>query len=208
MMVPTCTIKNKCGGCQKFLLLHNKIMSCESCSTIVHAECAKYNFQYNNLNNSWQCWDCKNNETKRYNPFANVIHDKYYPANMHDIDDISEIRKVLDSCQSLNATKLHKYLSENIEIKNKPSALFNNIDGNSTNFEPFVTDISQYCHRFDFIAIAETNIDPCHKDLYSIPGYTSEYGAKSVHKSKGTGVALYIKNNFTFNRLDAQCKFT
>ena len=183
-------------------------MSCESCSKIVHAECAKHNFEYNHLNNSWQCWDCIRDNTKRYNPFATIAHDKYDPTNLHEVDDISNICKLLDNCQSLDAVKLEKYLTENPEVKNKPSALFNNIDGNFTNFEPFVADISQYCHKFDFIGIAETNIDSCHKDLYTISGYTSEYGDKSLNKNKGTGVALYIKNNFTFKRLDSLCQCT
>ena len=141
-MRPNKTVKNRCDGCQKFLLLHNKIMSCESCGKIVHAECAKYNFEYNHLNNSWQCWDCVNDGIQRYNPFANVKYDKYDPANMHEVDDISDIFKLLDNCQSINATKLQKYLFDNADVKNKPSALLNNIDGNFTNFEPFVADIS------------------------------------------------------------------
>ena len=39
MAVPHQSIRNKCEGCNKFLLLHNKIMNCESCNKIVHSEC-------------------------------------------------------------------------------------------------------------------------------------------------------------------------
>ena len=106
MVTQTNTIINKCVGCQqKKLLLHNKIMSCESCGKIVRSECARLHFEYYHLTNSWQCLECKA----------------------------------------------------------KPSALFCNIDGNASNCDSFVTDISQYCHEFSCIGIAETNIDPRHK---------------------------------------------
>ena len=57
------------------------------------------------------------------------------------------------------------------------------------------------------IGIAETNLDKCHKDLYKIPGYVSEYNEKFADKIKGSGVALYIKENIFYNRIDAyyQC---
>ena len=40
----------------------------------------------------------------------------------------------------------------------------------------------------DHAGIAETNIDENLKDLYKIPGYTSEYGERMSGKSKGTGL--------------------
>ena len=43
-------------------------------------------------------------------------------------------------------------------------------------------------------------------DLYTIPGYTSEYNVKNPNKNKGSGVALYIKENYTYTRLEEFCK--
>ena len=208
MAVPQETVKNKCKGCQKFLLLHNKIMCCESCDNIVHAECAKFNFEFNHLNNSWQCWECFDSEKLRYNPFSNIAYDKYDPTNINEIEDIAEISKLLENCQSLDRKKLKQFFSDNTEVKNKPSILFNNIDGNASNFDKFVSDISQYNHEFSFIAIAETNTSVCHKDLYTISGYTSEYNPKSVNKHKGTGVAIYIKDGITFKPIESLCRCT
>ena len=74
------------------------------------------------------------------------------------------------------------FLNSNPELKNMPSAQFNNIDGNKSNFDNFGSDISRYCHLFSFIDISETNIKPCHKGLYKIPGYTSQYNAKHFGK--------------------------
>ena len=86
--------------------------------------------------------------------------------------------------------------------------MFNNIDGNATNFDTFVADISQYNVKFSVIAIAETNINEESKVLYNIPGYESEYSSKIPNKSKGTGLGIYICNDFQFNRLEKFCCYT
>ena len=83
--------------------------------------------------------------------------------------------------------------------------MFNNIDGNQSNFDNFVCNISQYCHEFSFIGISETNIAQCHENLYTIPGYTSEYNSKNPEKYKGSGIALYIKEHYTFTRMEQFC---
>ena len=182
MTLPNSTIKNRCEGCNKFLLLHNKILSCDLCEKIVHAECAKYIFSFNHLQNLWQCSECTDIESQRYNPFSSVHLDKYDPVQMHESNDIAELSRLLNHCQTYNHTSFNKFLSENQDLSNMPSALFNNIDGNQSNFDNFVCNISQYCHSFSFIGISETNIDQCHKDLYIIPGYTSEYNSKNPDK--------------------------
>ena len=82
-------------------------MCCESCDKIVHAECAKCNFEYNHVNNSWQCCECLNSENLTYNPFSGITYDKYDPTNLNEIEDIAEISKLLESCQSLNRKKLN-----------------------------------------------------------------------------------------------------
>ena len=47
----------------------------------------------------------------------------------------------------------------------KFSIVFNNIDGNASNFDSFLSEISQYKLPFSIIAIAETNIDDENSDL-------------------------------------------
>ena len=51
-------------------------------------------------------------------------------------------------------------------------------NGNASNFESFVAELSSYQHNFSVIGIDETNLDKCHKDLYKLPGYVSEYNDK------------------------------
>ena len=94
------TIKNKCAGCKKIVLIHNKIMSCELCNKIVHSECARYIFEYNHLRNLWQCLECTKTEKKRYNPFSAINFDKYDPVQITESEDIAEISNVLESCKS------------------------------------------------------------------------------------------------------------
>ena len=96
---------------------------------------------------------------------------------MNESNDIAELSRLLNHCKTYNHDSFNKFLSENQELNNTSSALFNNIDGNHSNFDNFVTNISQYCHNFSFIGISETNIAQCHKNLYNIPGYTSEYNS-------------------------------
>lgn len=207
-MMTQLIIKNRCEGCQKFILMHNKIMSCETCDRIVHAECVKFNFEFNHLKNCWQCQDCISNNNQRYNPFSTISYDKHDPANLDEIDDLNEISKILENCRYCDLEKFKTLLSSIPNMSKKISVLFNNIDGNASNFNYFVTEIYRYQHCFSFIGIAETNIDKCHKDLYKMAGYVSEYNDKFLDKCKGSGIALYIKENFTYNRMDPHCHCT
>ena len=204
--LPNNVLKNRCEGCNKFLLLHNKIMSCDSCGKIMHSECGKQNYVFNHLLNLWQCLECTDINNQRYNPFLSVHLDKYDPVQLQESDDIAQLSKMLKHCQTYNQLTFTNFLAQNQDLKNTPSALFNNIAGNQSNFDSFVCDIAQYCHSFSFIGISETNTDPCHKELYTIPGYKSEYNPKFPGKSKGSGVALYIKDSYTFSRKEEYCK--
>ena len=200
-------IKNKCKGCNRFILMHNKILVCNSCETVAHSKCAKKLFQYNQPTDRWQCNNCIADQPPRYNPFAPVlIHDKHEPVHLDEFDDISEINKIHESCKAYNKSKFSNLLkSFNDKEGQSTSAIFSNIDGNASNFDMFATEISGVNNSFSFIGIAETNIDSDLKDLYKIPGYSSEYNNKFPGKSKGSGVGLYILDSFVYNRLDEFC---
>ena len=73
------SIKENCIGCQKSIMLHNKIITCSSCDEIAHAKCAKSIFEYNRLENSWICFDCGSNKVKRYNIFSTSSFDNHDP---------------------------------------------------------------------------------------------------------------------------------
>ena len=198
--------KTKCKGCEKFILMHHKILPCRSCEIIVHSRCAKNVFQYNQTTDQWQCYNCINELPPRYNPFAPVlVHDRHEPVHLDELEDISEINKIHESCKLYN----HKELKNHMKLHNQqgqcPTSIFCNIDGNASNFDTFATEITQTNHVFSFIGIAETNIDPELKDLYKIPGYSSEYNNKMPGKLKGTGVGLYIHQSLIYNRIEKLC---
>ena len=90
-------------------------MACESCNNIVHSECAKNYFEYNHLTSMWQCWECSDTENKRYNPFLATNFDKYNSVQIHESEDISQLSKILNSCQTYN----HKSFKKNDEFEFK-----------------------------------------------------------------------------------------
>ena len=201
-------IKSKCEGCNKNLLTHNKIMTCASCNKIVHAKCSYRCFEYNQTTDCWQCTTCITSSPPKYNPFSSITYDRHDPVHLDELEDINEIRKILDSCKTYNAKNFKNLIDLHNHEGKYPSAVFNNIDGNASNFDGFVAEISQFKHSFSFIGLAETNIDQDLKDLYKIPGYVSEYNKKMPEKSKGTGVGIYIKDCFIYTRIENLCKCT
>ena len=201
--------RGECRGCHKFILSHNKLMSCSSCDLLMHGKCAKSYFEYDQIRDRWECWECISNKPKKYNPFDARPFDKHDPNNLHDIDDLNEISEILEACRKYNKSEFNTE-AEKIINKNPMniSILFNNIDGNASNFDFFSAEISQYKNLFSVIAIAETNIDEGHKDLYNILNYNAEYNSKFPGKKKGSGLGLYIHNDLIFKRMDQLCTCT
>ena len=74
--------------------------------------------------------DCTDTEIKRYNPFSDITFDKFDPVQISECKDIAEISKILENCQSFDPSNFQNILNSNPYLKNMPSALFNNIDGN------------------------------------------------------------------------------
>ena len=185
--------REKCGGCSKNILMHNPVSICDCCSKPIHAKCARNYLHFNSINDSWICKNCEMNAPRKYNPFAS--HVNYFKTGsepVHDDSDVFEISKILNSCQSYTPDQINKFRN-NPELENKEiSLIFNNIDGNSTNFDSLCSEISLFKQKFSIIALAETNIDSCHGPLYQMSGYRSIYQSKINNKQKGSGLALYI----------------
>ena len=174
-------------------------MTCSSCKVVVHAKCAKSIFNFNNVVQSWHCNQCLEQPPK-YNPFAELSHDRHDPNSLEDIEDLIEISNILNNCANYS-TKTFNKLSKQLCNENSKlfSCLFNNIDGCASNFDAFVSGaVSKYKHLFSVIGIVETNIDKCHKDLYLLNDYTSTYTYKYPGKNKGSGIGLYVHNDYVF----------
>ena len=206
-LTPIGTKKETCLACNKFISIHNRIMTCSLCKSIYHSECSKKHFYFNHGTGQWNCIECQNNEAMRYNPFSLLCGDKYTNSNIEEIEDIQTISKVLSSCKLFDKSSLPTTFGSSISADDF-SLVFNNIDGNSTNFDSFITDLSQYKAKFSAIAIAETNIAEEHQQLYKITGYRSEYGSKKTGKNKGSGLGIYLREDYQFNKIEKFCQCT
>ena len=140
----------------------------------------------------------------KYNPFYDVIEtyseelDKVYFQNQNftdNIDNIYPLSNVLEGCRNDTIDSLSiKTAKQSLSCK------FINIDGNASNFDTLLATLKAINHKFKIIGIAETNVDSSHKDLYSIPGYTSIYQDKMPGKTEGSGIAIYILNSLNFSK--------
>ena len=109
MTVPQLITKDRCRICLKFILMHNRIVSCESCNDIVHSECSRNNFEFNHLHNQWQCNVCILDSVDRYNPFSHLTFDKYDPVHLEESNDLAELSKIHMDC---------KYFDDTNDVKN------------------------------------------------------------------------------------------
>ena len=152
------------------------------------------------------CYKCTNNKQIRYNPLNNLLFDEHDPNSLNPIEDLHELYKILDNCKYYDLKEFNN-LSILSKDEDKFSCLCSNIDGNAANFDSFYSEILSPCTNiFSVIGLIETNIDSCHKDLYCIPDYTSEYNDKFPGKRKGSGIRLYVNNKFVFNRDKSLCR--
>ena len=78
---------------------------------------------------------------------------------------------------------------------------FLNIDGNASNFDTFAATLGAISNKFSVIGIAETNATCSLKDTFKLVGYNSIYQDTIAVKKKGSGVALYIRDNMNFTQL-------
>ena len=184
-------------------------MSCHGCNVIYHGKCSSNYFEFDHTNGIWLCWQCIANSPKKYNPFVSLSFDKHDPNNIGDIEDIQNISNILDNCQLYTHDEFNTLTATNFQSNNKNviSTIFNNIDGNASNFDAFLVEVlGIHDITFSIIAIAETNVDESCKDLYNIPSYKSEYNSKIGGKKKGSGLALYVHEELQCNRVEKLCQ--
>ena len=111
---------------------------------------------------------------------------------------------ILNECSTLdNIAHLNSILKANPKTSSSDnfSVFFNNIDGNQSNFDSLSVDLDRHNCKFSAITLCETNVESSSKDLYHLGGYESVYHSKVPGKSKGSGLAIYLKNDLTFVEL-------
>ena len=202
-------IKEICGSCNKSINKGQSITECGKCNLAIHTKCLKKFGKFKSINNKSYCENCFDSVPKIYNPFRNLNgsslnnsnqndgnNDRNYENNLEDVfEELNEASNILEYCKSLKSTS---ELDRHVELKGvyctNFSTLFQNVDGNRSNFDSFAVHLKKMKHKFSVIGLAETNTEPTNKELFCLDGYTSFYQDKHPTKLKGTGVALYIHN--------------
>ena len=186
--------RENCEDCCKQILIHHKFLTCCNCNKISHFKCGKLSYIYNQTTDKWSCRNCSNTLENRYNPFDSICYNKYIADEPDVQHEIEKIKYCLSNCKVFTKKELGKAF---FGYDKKPLSVFcNNIDGMSQNFDPLYTQLSTINNSFDIIALAETNILESHKNLYNIPGYLSHFNSKFCDKHKGSGLGIYVNDNF------------
>ena len=180
--------KEICNHCQKSVSLGLPHFECFSCNKIFHAKCFTSS-QAQVINDNFYCFGCKLSIPNKYNPFKIMTDSEFNDGDpcLQKMSDILENCKTY-SIKDLN-TIIKPYLEQNF------SMIFQNVDGNRTNFDSFNLELDRITEKFHVIGLAETNVGIEESAVYNIEGYNCFYQDKLAGKSKGTGVALYLKNN-------------
>ena len=210
ILLNTNIVRENCGKCSKQIYLGQSTHVCTKCDIIFHANCLSDAIIFRQ---NIYCAICvEKHDIIRYNPYHNhqeISDERFYESELtdytHMFDSLSEI---LENCRQYSTAELNPILNgintlATEESLDSFSTYFSNIDGNETNFDKFLCNLAGINHQFSVIGVAETNIDPCNKDLYKIDNYSSCYQLKKCDKKKGSGVALYIHDKYSYTVLES-----
>lgn len=196
--------KEVCGPCKKYINIGQPLLECEICLTAIHTKCYK-TAGYSSTTGSWTCAQCKDTVALRYNPYSSLDVDKnafYDDEGAYDDQYIQHISKILESCKTITVKEFQQVATTDQSYLTKFSSYFINIDGNKTNFENLNIELKRTNYSFSTIALAETNVDPELQNLYKMDGYNEFYQSITEGKNKGTGVALYVHEQFNAEIFD------
>ena len=180
--------KELCNHCRKGVGLGLPHYECFRCNHIFHAKCFKHSAAQV-IDNKFYCSSCKHLVPIKYNPFKHMID-----SEIEDVDPcIQKLSDVLETCTNYSLKDFNTLITT--RMQNNLSTIFQNIDGNKTNFDAFSLELERMSEKFQIIGLAETNISVLESNFYQLEGYNSFYQDKHVNKAKGSGVALYVKEN-------------
>ena len=186
-----------CENCCKQIYIHQNVLICSSCNLILHFKCGKSVFTYTQTTDQWLCSNCCTHSINQYCPFDSICHNKYIVEDSEAHVEIEKIKNCLKKCRTITNEEINSHF---FGYSKKPLSVFaNNIDGMSQNFDTLIAQLSSLKNKFDILALTETNIHESNKNLYKIPGYLSYFNSKYLNKHKGSGVGIYINENFTAN---------
>ena len=197
-------VREKCRGCSKNILMHHPISICEHCNMPTHSKCANKFLQYDHISEKWACINCISSVPKKYNPFESHLGSSHNLEPIDPSEDFQEISNTLNSCKTYTIHEFNEIrTSSTVPLSNnKITILFNNIDGNASNFDSLCSELSAFHEKISVVALAETNVESCHGPLYQMDGYHSVYQSKIDGKRKGSGLAFYVLKSLEHCMLD------
>ena len=207
--------RESCACCSKDIRIGQSITECELCIKVIHTRCFRH-AHFFGIDNKFYCSPCAEKVERRYNPFSTCQVDEngegednpfFYDNDPNSVPDSIRIpSSILESCKSYK-TKEVSELHKSLEVS-PFSTYFLNIDGNESNFDHLVVELSMFEFRFSIVAIAETNIGPEHSPLFQLPNYNSYYQDPIPGKAKGSGVALYVDEKYIATECDTLSQTT
>ncbi len=196
-----------CVNCSKLISSkRDRVTCCTFCNNKCHYKCIlKPNFccKHCQVNVNLNATDDELNlsfqsDILTFDPY-NDLDDYKSEKNRFFDDDID------DFCDSTNIAKHAlsncRYYDPNslpIDKFRGTSFYFNNIDGFQTNFIEFQNQCLNIEHNFDFYCFNETNLNSGLLHDYEIDNYNSEFLYSIEDKAKGSGLAIYYRNNLKF----------
>ena len=200
--------KEPCDVCSKKISFGHRVLECVNCQSVVHLSCSKIK-KFGVVRNSTFCHHClESNDIMRYNPFFDLVvsehTDKFYDDEPVEFTEtVEKLSNVLEDCHGYTKAEFKAFtenalcVDKSLTKKSLFSTYFLNIDGNQSNFDRFAADFASLEYDFSVIGLAETNIEEANKGTYCLnENYSAVYLSKIEDKKKGSGLGLYLHNNF------------
>ena len=183
--------KEVCPVCAKTIKISQIIVECFECDCVMHHKCYEKS-SVNHTSEKFYCINCAHLATTRYKPFS---LDSDNEDNTEADETLVKVNHLHDNCNAYSANEFNRQYCN--QMNDNSSILFQNIDGNKSNFDQLAIELNRYNNKFSIIGLAETNVGPELSSLYQIAGYNSFYQNTFSDKCKGTGVALYISETLS-----------
>ena len=209
-----------CSACSGPVLPSESVGRCDCCpkETIFHGSCVnKCNFNsklYDSEHDYNGQFLCDSHlSLRKYNPYKVILKslrgdDKFNTVSEEETDTLETVSDILDKCINFDSKSFDATTKRlTTDHKNIICSTFMclNIDGFKSNFDPFVGSLSLLKTKPCVIGFVETNITEDELKLYQIEGYVSVGISKMTGKRKGSGLAMFIRKDLPFMRIDKLC---
>ena len=194
-----------CRSCDKIISnTRHKVSICVMCNETCHSAClnepilcckkcimenhSAYSGSSDFLNNLFS-----GVSFNPYNEISDNDKNRFFDDEIDDYCDTAEIaNRILASCSYIDCN------SDKLNRLKGTTFYFNNIDGFKANFDEFKCQTLNIKTNFDFYCFNETNVKYGTNHDFLIDNYTPHFLHSITEKRKGSGLAIYHRNNLQF----------